>query len=335
MADGPHVRSTSLFRKWKQVCICGLFVCLGGAPRSFSPVPKAEASEVPTASVEQSAAVIRVSAHLVTVPVSVTDASGQAIRGLKSGDFKIAEDGNPQTISKMAEANESPLQMVLLFDLSGSLNSRFEFEQQAADRFLKKIWKDGDTACVIAFSEQPQILLRRSVFVSEITRAFSRLQPTVSSTAFFDAVVLSAHTLSQSAAPDTRQAVIALSDGADNRSRSLLSDALREVHHSNIIFYAINPSGASVRLNEVNRKGEDSLASLADATGGAAFVSDENEDLDGIFCRIASELRAQYLLGYYPSNSLLDGRFREIEVSIPGRPDLRVRARQGYYATPK
>jgi Ca-activated chloride channel family protein len=329
------MRRTSLFGKWKQIGICGLFLCLGSIAKYFPPLPQAQASEAPTGSRDQSAEVIRVSTHLVTVPVSVTDASGQAIQGLKFGDFKIAEDGNPQILSKMAEANESPLQLALLFDLSGSLKSRFEFEQKAAIRFLKKVWKDGDTACIISFSEQPQILLRRSVFTSEILQAMLQLRPTVGSTAFFDAVVLSAHALSQWAAPDTRQAIVVLSDGADNRSGVHLGEALREVHHSNTIFYAINPSGASIRLNEINRKGQENLKSLAEATGGSVFISDENGDLDGIFSRIASELRAQYLLAYYSSNSLLDGKFREIEVSIPERPDLHVRARQGYYATPK
>jgi Ca-activated chloride channel family protein len=329
------MRRTCFLKSWKQVRICGLLLFWSTTQGLFYPIAATQASDLPKTLVSQSATVIRVSSHLVTVPVSVTDASGQAIRGLRAGNFKIAEDGNTQMIAKMAEASESPLQLVLLFDLSGSLNSRFEFEQQAAIRFLKKVWKDGDTACMVVFNEKPRILLKRSVFMSEVLQELSQLRPTESSTAFFDGVVLSAHILDQWAAPDTRQAVVVISDGADNRSECGLSDALMELHHSDAIFYAINPSGASVLLNEVNRKGQEGLASLAAASGGAAFVSDRIEDLDGIFSRIASELRAQYLLGYYSSNSLLDGRFRQIKVSIPERPDLHVRARQGYYATRK
>jgi Ca-activated chloride channel family protein len=329
------MRRVRIFKSWKPIRICGLILCLSGTQGLLSAISGAQASEIGAISSDQFAATFRVSAHLVTVPVSVTDASGQAVRGLKIGDFKIAEDGNAETILKMAEGSESPLQLALLFDLSGSLNSRFEFERQAAIRFMGKVWKEGDTACIITFTEQPQIRLKRSVFISEVLQELSQLLPTESSTAFFDSVVFSAHTLHQCAAPDTRQAVVALSDGADNRSECSLGDALREMHHSDTIFYSINPSGASVRLNEINRKGQESLASLAAATGGAAFVSDKTEDLDAIFARIASELRAQYLLGYYSSNSLLDGKFRQIQVSIPQRPDLRVRARQGYYATPK
>ena len=92
----------------------------------------------------QSPSIIRVSTNLVMVPVSVTDAAGRAVRNLEKDDFQITEDGNLQDISRMAEASQSPLQLALLFDLSGSVNNRFEFELQAATRFLKKVWKPDD-----------------------------------------------------------------------------------------------------------------------------------------------------------------------------------------------
>jgi Ca-activated chloride channel family protein len=279
--------------------------------------------------------VIRVSSNLVTVPVSVTDAAGHAVCDLAIGDFRIAEDGNPETISKLAEAGQSPLQLALLFDLSGSVNSRFDFEQQAATRFLEKVWKPGDAISIIAFSEKPQICLRRSGSLPEALQVLSRLRPTESATAFFDSVVLSARILNQSAMPETRQAEIVLSDGADDASDCSIAEALREVERSDTLFYSVNPSGASVRLNQINRKGQEYLASLAAATGGTAFVSDRTADLDAIFGRIAAELRAQYLLSYYSTNSHFDGKFRRIEVSVPQRPNLRIRARQGYFAIQK
>jgi Ca-activated chloride channel family protein len=278
---------------------------------------------------------IRVGTYLVTVPVCITDVSGEAIHGMNVGDFRIIEDGNPQTIVRIVEAYEVPLRLGLVFDLSGSLHSRFELEKQAAIRFLKEIWKDGDSVCLVAFSQQTQILLERSIFISEALQELSKLRPTESSTALFNSVILSARFLRQSATPETRQAMVVLTDGADNRSDHNLMDTIEEVQSSDTIFYAINPSAASVRLNEINIKGQENLASLAAATGGTAFVYGSPDDPDGIFRRIAAELRAQYLLAYYSSNPLLDGRFRQIKVSTPNRMDLRIRARQGYYAIPK
>ena len=319
----------------KSAYICGLILCLGCFLSLPAQVISGRTSRDEPALDIQSQSVIRVSTNFVSVPISVTDAAGRAVSNLEIGDFEIEEDGKSETISKIAEAGQSPLQMALLFDLSGSVNSRFDFEQQAATRFLEKVWKPGDTVSIIAFSEQPITRLRSSGSLQDALQELLQLQPTKSATAFFDTVVYGAHVLHQSATPETRQAEIVLSDGADNRSDCTIVDALREIQRSDTIFYSINPSGASIRLNDINLKGQEDLASLANETGGTAFVSEQTGDLSDIFGRIATELRAQYLLGYYSSNAHLDGKFRQIKVSIPKRPDLRIRARQGYYAIPK
>lgn len=269
------------------------------------------------------------------VPVSVTDAAGGVVQDLGKDDFRIAEDGKPEPIARMAEAGQSPLQLALLFDLSGSVNHRFEFELQAATRFLEKVCKPGDAVTIISFNEAPQVRLRNSKSLPDALRDLTGLLPTENATAFYDSVVESAKLLRMDATPETRQAAIVLSDGEDNRSDSTIADAIREVQRADAIFYSINPGGRSIRLNEISVKGQQALAALANETGGTAFVSDQVGDFDGIFGRIATELKAQYLLGYYSSNPRLDGNFRRIAVSVPQRPDLRVRARQGYYAIQK
>jgi Ca-activated chloride channel homolog len=283
---------------------------------------------------EQSS-IIRVSSNLVTVPVSVTDSEGRAIGNLGIRDFLIEEDNRPETVSRIAEAGQSPLRLALLLDLSGSVNSRFDFEQQAAIRFLKGIWRPGDTVSVVAFTDHPRICLQASGSLSDALQVLSALKPTENPTAFFDAVVLSARALRQSAGPETRQAVIALSDGEDNRSNHVFSEALSEIQRADSIFYSINPGGSSIRLNEISLKAQSDLESLAKETGGDAFVSSNPGDLENIFYRVAADLRAQYLLSYYSANSLIDGKYRRIWVSIPNRADLRFRTRRGYYATPR
>ncbi len=289
-------------------------------------------SNIPTLNTGFSSDIIRVSTNLVTLPVSVTDSAGHAVYDLGSNDFLIEEDGRPEIVSRIAEAGQSPLQLALLFDLSGSVNPRFHFEQQAAIRFLEKVWKPGDSISVIAFSERPQIRLNASQTLAAAMKVLSELQPTDGPTAFFDSVVLSSRMLRQTANPETRQSVVALSDGEDNRSESQLSSVLSEVRRSDAIFYSINPAGSSIRLNEISRQGQIDLESLAKETGGKAFVSDKYDDLETIFRGIVEDLRAQYLLSYYSTNTRNDGQYRQIMVSIPQRPDLRIRARRGYFA---
>jgi Ca-activated chloride channel homolog len=319
-------------QNWKSAWVCGLILFLSAFQ---SPYSQAISERALNSADADNQPVIRISTNLISVPVSVTDVEGHAIRNLTIGDFSIAEDGNPVAISKMAEANQSSLHLALIFDLSGSLRSRFEFEQQAATRFLQKVWKHGDAISIISFSEKPEIRLGNAGVLSAAMQALQQLQPTQEATAFFDAVAYSAHMLHQSATPETRQATIALSDGSDNRSDSSLADALSAVQRFDTIFYSINPSGASVQLNAINFKGQEDLAQLAIATGGSAFVSDKPADLDGIFSKIAGELRTQYLLSYYSPNVHPDGKFRKIAVSIPQMPDLKIHARQGYCAFPR
>lgn len=314
---------------WIRACI--VWVILGQCPAIGSDGPSADGQT----GIGEPSSIIRISSNLVTVPVSVMDSEGRAVGNLGIQDFIIEEDGRPENVSRLAEAGRSPLQLALLFDLSGSVNSRFDFEQRAAVRFLEKVWKPGDTVSIVTFSDAPRVRLNAADSLSEAMRVLLALEPTGNPTAFFDAVVLSAKTLRQSTGPEIRQAVIALSDGEDNRSHHSLAEALNEVQRADTIFYSINPSGASIRLNEISMKAQSDLASLAKETGGSAFVSDKSTDLDGIFSSIAADLRAQYLLTYYSGNSHPDGKYRQISVSIPNRHDLRIRTRRGYYASPK
>ncbi len=275
---------------------------------------------------------IRISTNLVTVPVSVTDAVGSPVANLDKEDFLIKEDGRTERILTMIEAGQSPLQLTLILDLTESVESDFEFERTAASQFLEKVWKPGDSVSIITIGKQPRLHIEGSLSLDEVLRVLSLLEPTEHATAFFDTIATAAGFLSQSTAPSTRQAAVVFSDGEDNISNYGFSDALDAMRRSNTVVYAINPSGPSIRLNEISQQGQEWLVSLTGKTGGAAFVLTRNLDLEGIYHKIAVELRAQYLLSYYSSNSSTDGSFRNILVSIPRKPDLQIRARQGYYA---
>ena len=279
--------------------------------------------------------VIRVTTSLISVPVSVTDHSGNPIRDLAASDFVIEEDGNRQQIEKAAEPGRTALELALLFDISGSVNDRFNFEREAAARFLKEVLRPGDAVSIFLIGPRPQPLQPRTHSISEALESLRHITPTKKATAFFDSVVSAAHSLHREAPPNSRKVQIVLSDGEDNNSEdSNLRDAHRELTHADCIFYSINPSGQSIRLNTISLSGQNGMEELASQTGGAAFLTDKPEDLAGIFARISVELQAQYFLAYYAPTRELNGGFRRITVRVPTRPELRVRARRGYYAVP-
>jgi Ca-activated chloride channel family protein len=291
------------------------------------------ASQNPAKQAPAQVGTIRINTSLVLIPVSVTDVSGNAVKNLLLEDFAVLENGSPVVLEHVGEPGLTKLDMVLVFDVTGSTRPRFDFEQQAATSFLKSLFRARDAVSILGIASKPKILLQRTESLIAALDGLGQLQPSGAATAFFDSVIAASQLFSGPADPDTRRVMVVLSDGEDNFSAMKLADALRVVQLSDCIFYSINPGGPSIRLNKVSLRGQQGMEALAEQTGGAAFLAERLQDLGGIYGRIAAELQAQYLLSYYSPDPKADGSFRSIAVRLPDQPELRVRARQGYYAS--
>ncbi len=282
---------------------------------------------------EPEAEPIRINSNLVAVPVSVTDIQGNPIRNLTAEDFLLEEEGSPQQLQTLGEPGKTPIELALLFDVSRSVRNRFDFEREAAGRFLKEVFKPGDAVTIFSIGTTPKLSVPRTNDVVKAVASTAAIQPTEDATAFYDTIVKASRHLTDSSNPGVRRVMVVLSDGEDtNSERFRLVDATREAQRADTLLYAINPSGPSIRLNRISTKAHEGMITLANETGGLAFLPDKIDDLTKVFSQIAAELQAQYLLGYYSSNDANDGKFRRITVRAPKRPDLRIRARNGYYA---
>jgi Ca-activated chloride channel family protein len=287
----------------------------------------------PATNPEEAGEAIKISSNLVTVPVSVTDPSGQPIKTLAEPEFRLDEEGERQSIQLLGLPGKTPLELALVFDVSGSVKERIQFEQQAAARFLRSILTATDLVSVFSISQTPKLIVPRTADLEKAITGTASIPATKEATAFFDAVARAAQYLGDNAAPGVRRVLVVISDGEDNQSDNYhLQATLRELQRNDCVYYSINPSGPSIWLNKISQKGQEAMVALATETGGVAFLPDKLEDLDRIFRQIAQELQTQYLLGYYSTNEQTDGKFRRITVRVPGRADLRVRSRQGYYA---
>jgi Ca-activated chloride channel family protein len=361
------------------VFLCGtlaflLFVVSAGAQQPSPPPPPVEAappSEKPAGGIKPPMAkptpddagdydVVRVNSNLVVVPVSVTDATGQPVLGLTTTDFHLEEEGRAQEIAQIGDPEQVPLDIALLFDISLSVEARFDFEKEAAARFLKQVMKAGDRATVFTIGtnarlEQPLDTAER-VAAKVVT-----LQPSKGATAFYDTVVEAARYLAQNSPGSHRRVVVVISDGEDTYSEKIktaigatpqerdsikMEDRLkihnrvilevqREIQKAEVAFYSINPSGESIKLNIISKRAEEGMEQMAAATGGTSFVPEKLESLEAVFRQIAAELRSQYLLQYYSNDESPTGKFLRIKVGVPARPQLRIRARQGYYTKRK
>lgn len=323
------------------------------------PVPRYKPKPTPTPEPPEYE-VIRITSNLVVVPVSVTDAQGQPVLGLKQTDFRIEEDGRAQEVAQMGDPEQVPLDIALLIDVSSSVVARFDFEQQAAASFLKQVLKPEDRATVFAIDETPR-MIQQLTSAQVASQKLMTLKPSNSYTAFFDSVLAATNYLDKSSSNGRRRIIVVISDGDDtariltvsaaqsrNGGMQLIGkDAIlqliqraqletqHEVQRAEITFYSINPSGQTMHLNYRTARSEEGMERIALATGGAAFVPKNADELNGIFQRIASEIRSQYLLQYYSNNQSGNRAFRRIAVGTPAQPQLRVRAREGYYPKAK
>ncbi len=289
-------------------------------------------SLIPSQAQPRQEAVIRVSSNLVAVPVLVTDHEGQPVMDLAAGDFQVEQDGRPQRIVRLGEPGSAPVEMALLFDVSASINGHFLLEQRAATEFLHTVLRPVDSVSVFVIGSKPSVALERTNELDRAVEAVMNLTPTKEATAFHDTVVAATTYLARTSNPGSRRVLVVISDGEDNHSEHAhFSDALGELQRADCLFYSLNPNGPSIHLNEISMRGQKQMEALAADIGGA-FVIDKPENMPAVFRKIAHELQAQYLLGFYSADEAAAGNYRRIAVLIPGRPDLRVRARQGFYA---
>jgi Ca-activated chloride channel family protein len=143
----------------------------------------------------------------------------------------------------------------------------------------------------------------------------------------YDAVYLGAQRLERRPG---RKVIVVVTDGGDTVSKTTVHKALEAAQLADAVIYAIVVMPIT---NEAGRNigGEHALEFMAKGTGGRCFLPSIGPDLDKAFTSIITELRTQYLLGFYPQNVPLNkDRFHKLEVRVL-RPDLRVSARNGYY----
>lgn len=328
-------------------------------PPPAMPTPKPKPTPTPPEPDDSAYDVVRVSSNLVVVPVSVTDASGQPVLGLTASDFRLEEEGKSQEI-QIGDPEQLPLDIAILLDVSGSVDARFSFEKEAASRFLKQVLRPADRATVFAIDKTPRLELARDTAERAAARLIA-INAAKGPTAFYDTVIEAARYLSQSSPPQHRRVIVVISDGEDNFSEKvkkaigttraeqdavtpqakgqiynkILFEVQREVQRAEVTFYSINPSGQALRLNVISKRAEEGMEQLSNATGGNSFVPEQLENLDAVFRQITAELRSQYLLQYYARDEYPTGKFLRIRVSSPTRPQLHIRARQGYYAKRK
>lgn len=207
----------------------------------------------------------------------------------------------------------------------------------AAIAFIK--WGDSeDEYALVDFANKP----RREDFTRDAATLQSRFLSFISikakgTTALYDAVSMGLKQLEEANNP--RRALLLISDGQENNSRSTFANVKQLVREKDVPIYAIGMSQAVIAQHDpVVRGGQEVLSNLTGLTGGEAFFPFSGaqplaKDFEDTSRKIARELKSQYVLTYRSTNTVRDGKWRNIKVTIDGHGrKLTVRAKKGYTA---
>ena len=276
---------------------------------------------------------IHVNVRLVNVFTTVTDARGAPISDLSKDDFKVFEDGIPQTISVFDRESELPLSVVLAIDTSESTRRDLKLEVASAKRFVHSILRSQDRLSIFQISEDVLQLTRYTADMKSIEGAIDNLEKGAG-TSLYDAIYLGADTLLNR---QGRKVMVLITDGGDTTSSASYNTALRRAQEAEAIIYSIIIVPVAADAGR-NTGGEHALIQISKDTGGKYYYAESIEQLDQAFRQVSQELRTQYLIAYYPNRRVSDSPFRRITVEVnkkdeEGQP-LQVRHRAGYYSAP-
>jgi len=266
--------------------------------------------------------------ELTSVAATVTDSEGRLMTGLDRAAFEVFEDGIKQEVTQFTR-ERVPIGLGVLIDISDSMfGQRIKDARAAVNRFLFELLDGSDEFFIVAFNHAPKTLTGWTHTPDEVSRALNRLTP-FGGTAAYDAIVEALPMIERR----TRQraALLVISDGADTASNTSLREVKSALLRSDAFVYAI-AIDSSDRKAINTRINPDALREITGQSGGRTEVVHNSADLDEASARIAEELNHQYVLGYSSPHEG-DGRYHSIRVRVAGSDD-RVRARNGYVATP-
>ncbi|MFL6227291.1 MAG: VWA domain-containing protein [Pyrinomonadaceae bacterium] len=325
----------------------------GGA---FAQTPASPSAPPPrpallTTAEQQDSEIEVVETNLSTILMTVTDKKGKLLTDLLPTDIRVYEDGVEQRVSVFERETQRPLSLALVFDVSASQRQTLPDQREAAGLFIRSVFRpESDRATVVSFAgaaflQQPftNDLARLDEAIAQVGAGSpaARLgqprppEPDATpppfriggGTAIYDALFLTCYKVLTKAQPNSRRALILLSDGLDNESRLSPRDAVNGAAYANAVVYSIGIGGHIIN--------KDALQYVSEETGGHAFFPEDAGDLRKAFARIERELRSQYLIAYTPTNKSHDGKRRAVRVEIVNpllaKDKVRLAYRDYYY----
>jgi len=281
---------------------------------------------------EETGAVFRSDTRVVVCNTTVVDKNGHLITDLPKSAFTVTENGVPQEI-RVFKREDLPVSLGLVIDNSGSMRDKRAKVAAAALALVKDSNKD-DEVFVVNFNDEAFLdLPHQKDFtndLAEMEEALSRIDSR-GGTAMRDAIRMSIDHLKEKG-HKPKKVLVVVTDGNDNSSVINLENLVKAAQQSEVLIYSVGLLSEEEKTEA--KRAKRALEDLAIATGGETFFPKDLTEVDHIAHQVAHDIRSQYTIEYSPTNTAMDGTYRQIKVTVnaPGHPT--VRTRSGYYATP-
>lgn len=242
---------------------------------------------------------------------------GRPVERLTRDSLTVIEDGVPQEVARFEAVRDLPIHATVLLDVSASMEDDLDQARQAALGFLETAIQPKDRAAVITFNDHPNLTVKFTNDVRELGGGLAGLDAE-RGTSLYDALIFGLYHFN---GIKGQRAMLVLSDGKDESSRFTWEQTLEYARRAGVTIYTI-----ALADDAAHRR----LRTLAEATGGRAFLVPAAAELPGVYAAIEEELRSKYLIAYQSTNTSGDKEFRRVEVktSLPG---VEVKTMQGYY----
>ncbi|HEV2881490.1 MAG TPA: VWA domain-containing protein [Pyrinomonadaceae bacterium] len=273
---------------------------------------------------ERTAAVAReVAPQLMRVTANVTDRQGRAIAGLERKDFSVSEGETAREVLEVEPAR-TPFNLVLLLDVSGSVEERLDFVRKSALAFVNTV-SPQDRIAIISFRDDVQLI---SGFTTDRSLLAQRIKDIDAGggTALYDAL---AYTLVETLKPlrDERTAIVVVSDGDDNRSFIPFPYILETIIETGAVIYPLYiPSGlipaasapaaattldpTRTRYLSLTSRADEEGRKLASVSGGVYYPVRRFDELQLAYDDIVAQLRTSYTISYATTSAPTRGRVR-------------------------
>ena len=282
---------------------------------------------VSSAAQEQELPVIRGGIDLVHFDVIVTDKRGTVVEDLTADDFEVIEAGTRQTLSVFAAGNRdaSPdLHLGILVDVSGSMGP-LEDVRAITLGVLNRLPEAVGYTLIVVGNDARVTRFARSDFDTLTERIRHLNRRGSESTALWDGF---RSYLRAAADEPGRHALVVFTDGRDTASTATFEHVRKAFRGSAVTVFSVDFGDARGTPQEIQ------LRQISEETGGVMMFAYTQNQMDEVQRRIVTELRSQYGLGYISTDSRRDGHWRDVKIRLirPEHKDLRIRARDGYYA---